>query len=200
LWALIAVISFLILLIIVLSLPVDFIFSFNTQKSPHLKIYLKAFYGLFHINLLKRREKRSLKQQEKKAIRESGKEFDPNVIIRIINIKGLFHQTAGLIKDLLHSLKIRKVVLDLKIGLEDPVDNGYLFTCVTPVNYLLSRTRHNITIQTLFENELIFYCNLYASIRLFPILIAGSTLRFLFSRPAFGIIKIFTGGRWRRKR
>ena len=199
-WALIAVISFLILIIIILSLPVDFIFNFNTQKSPQLRIYLKAFYGLFHVNLLKRREKRSPKQQEKKSIRKSGKEFDPNVIIQIISIEGLFRQATCLIKDLLHSIKIRTVVLDLKIGLEDPVDNGYLFACVTPVNYLLSRTRHNINIQTLFENELIFYCNMYASIRLFPILIVGSSLRFLFSRPAFGIIKIFTGGRWRRKR
>jgi hypothetical protein len=200
LWVLIALASIILLIVIILSLPIDIIFSFNTQKSPHLSLHLKLLYGLFRVNLRGDRGKQDPRQEQKKTSQKPDKRFNPNVIVGILGIRGILRQVYILIRDLLRSSKIKTLDLNLKVGLEDPVDNGYLFTFIAPVNYLLARTPYDITLQTVFENELVLECDIYSKIRSFPILIAGGLLRFVFSSPGYQTVKLFMDREWQRKR
>jgi hypothetical protein len=196
LWAVIALISLLAVIVIVLSLPVDILFSLNTQRSQWINLNINWCFGLVRINLRKVKGRQTVKCQKHK----SPSKFGYDTIVRIIRIRGIFRQVFNLVRNLICSFEIRTLDCELRIGLEDPVDNGYLFAGIIPINHLLNRTSHNINIQAAFENELIFDCNALARIRTFPLVIVGSVLGFLFSRPVFKAIRIMADARWRKRR
>lgn len=198
-WAVITLISLFVLLIIILCIPVDILFSLNTRRNQWFEIYLNWWFGLVRINLRRETGRSAVKRQELTEKKKSPDIVDYNTIIRIIRIKNIFRRVYQLIRDLIHTVKIKIFNLDMRIGLEDPVDNGYLFACITPLNYLLSGKYHNINIQPVFENELVFDSNVTVYVRTFPILIVGSVLGFIFSRPVLEAIGILWNRRWHRK-
>jgi hypothetical protein len=200
LWALIAIIALIVLLIITLSLPLDIVFSLNTWTPNWLKIDLNWCWGLVRIKLNRGEKSKTLKPPHKTVKKKSATAINADTIFRIITIDGIVRQLLVLIRDLLSTINIKTFSLDIRIGFEDPVDNGYLFACIIPFSYLLGRTNRSINIQTAFENELVFDCNAYVRIRTFPILIVGFLLVFIFSKPVLRAIKIIMDVRWRKKR
>lgn len=199
-WAVIALIALLVLFIVFLSLPVDFVISLNTRRTVWFHVYLKWCFGLFHFNLRRDKTSQTSNQNKNKLPAESGTDFKITTALRLLGIRGIVRQIYILARDCLRTFRIKTLNIDFRIGLEDPVANGYLFACIIPFNHLLGRTRHNINIQTLFDNEFIFDGEAIARIRTIPIAIIGSVLVFIFSRPGFETIKILMDARWRRKK
>jgi hypothetical protein len=200
LWAVIAFISLFFLLLIVLCIPLDIRFSLNTGRNQWFKIHLYWFFGLVRTDLRKKIDRPDAEPGELSEKKNSPDKFDYNTIIRIIRVRNIFPQAYHLIKGLIRSIQIKIFSMYLRIGLEDPVDNGYLFACIAPFQYLLSRNYKDIDIQPAFENELVFDGNMTIRIRTFPILIAGNLLAFMFSPPGLKVIGILWNRRWRRKR
>lgn len=199
-WAVIALISLFFLLLIVLCIPLDIRFSLNTGRNQWCKIHLYWFFGLVHSDLRKKIDHPDAEPGEPSDKKNSPDKFDYNTIIRIIRVRNIFPQAYHLIKGLIRSIQIKIFNMYLRIGLEDPVDNGYLFACIVPFQYLLSRNYKDIDIQPAFENELVFDGDMTIRIRAFPILIAGNLLGFIFSSPGFKVIGILWNRRWLRKR
>jgi hypothetical protein len=200
LWAVIALISLFFLLLIVLCIPLDIRCNLNTRRNQWFKIHLYWFFGLLRIDLRKKTDRTDIKPGELSEKKKAPVTFDYNTIIRIIRVRNIFPQAYHLIKGLIRSIKIRIFKMSLRIGLEDPVDNGYLFACITPLQYLLSRNYKDIDIQPVFENELIFDGDMTIRIRAFPVLITGNLLGFIFSPPGLRVIGILWNRRRRRKR
>ena len=69
-WAIIILASLIILFILILSIPLDFIFDINTRKSPRFSIRLSWLFGLVDTDLKKTKSK---PEQAKKTIEEKPK-------------------------------------------------------------------------------------------------------------------------------
>ena len=199
-WVVIALISLFVLLIIVLCIPVDILLSVNTKRNRWLDIYLLWWFNLVRINLRRQSDRHDVKPQEPSVKQKKPDILDYHTIIRIIRVRNIFPRVYYLIRDLIRSFKIKILNMDIRIGLEDPVDNGYLFACIAPFNYLLRRTGEDINIQPVFENELIFDGHIIVRVRTFPVLIIGNALGFLFSLPGLEVISIIWNRRWHRER
>jgi hypothetical protein len=200
LWVVIALISLIFLLLIVLCIPLDILFSLNTGRNQWFKIHLYWFFGLLGIDLRKKTDRPDTKSGEPSEKKKKPDKFDYNTFIRIIRIRNIFPQVYHLIKGLIRSIQIKIFSMSLRIGLEDPVDNGYFFACIAPFQYLLSRDYKDIEIQPVFENELVFDGDMTIRIRAFPILITGNLLGFIFSPPGLKAIGILWNRKWRRKK
>jgi hypothetical protein len=200
LWAVIALISLFFLLLIVLCIPLDILFNLNTGRNQWFKIHLYWCFGLLRIDLRKKTDRADVKPGKLTEKQKAHDEFDYNTIIRIIRIRKIFPQAYCLVKGLIRSIQIKTFSMSLKIGLEDPVDNGYFFACIAPFRYLLSRKYKDIDIQPVFENELVFDGDITFRIRVFPILIIGNLLGFIFSPPGLKAIGVLWNRKWRRKR
>jgi hypothetical protein len=199
LWVVIALISLFLLLLIVLCIPLDILFSLNTGRNQWFNIYLYWCFGLVRTDLRKKTERPDTGQARLSEKKKKPDTFDYNTFIRIIRIRNLFPQVYRLIKGLIRSIQIKFFNMSLKIGLEDPVDNGYFFACIAPFQYLLSGKHKDIDVQPVFENELVFDGDMTIRIRAFPILIAGNLLGFIFSPPGLKLIGILWNRKWRRK-
>ena len=199
-WVVIVLISLFFLLLIVLCIPLDILFSLNTGRNQWFNIRLFWCFGLVRTDLRKKTDRPDVEPRKLSEKKKTQDTFDYNTFIRIIRISNLFPQAYQLIKGLIRSIQIKILRMSLKIGLEDPVDNGYLFACIAPFQYLLNRNYKDITIQPVFENELVFDGDMTLRVRAFPVLIAGNLLGFIFSPPGLKVIGISWNRRWRRKK
>jgi len=177
-----ALASLLILIIIALSIPLDIVFYINTSDFSNRSLHFSWLFG--HICLKaggfsKKADRKTEKQKQKKT----GKQFRPEILLDIIRIKDLFKQVLNLRRNLFKSVHIKKLYLNITLGPEDPIQFGYLYAILAPVNILLERSRFDIMIIPVFEGQYVFDLFSKGTIRIYPVKILGAALLFIFSIP-----------------
>jgi hypothetical protein len=184
LWALYAFIVLIALIVVALSIPVDFVFKFDTSEF-HLKHFrVRWLFGLFEFNL----HKPSGKGKTVARLRKRARKRSPREILKILQVEGLFGQMRKLLANVFKSIRIKQLNADITIGLEDPVYCGYLFALAAPVNHLLGMTPYRVAINPVFEGQLILQLSAEGCVRAYPIRLLGAVLAFFFSAPAWKIM------------
>jgi len=185
LWALIGLSSLLCLVSVVLSSPLDLSFSIDTTSARGLSLRLAWLFGLFRFQL-------------RKGARRPQKP-DMSSAFRILGLKGMRSAIAKLIRTLLRCLEVRDLEGELIIGLDDPADTGMLMGALIPTGIALNQlTGRRFTIRPFFEGA-IFEGRGFIRVRVFPVKVLPATVRFLFSMPAFGVVKLVIASRWKRE-
>jgi len=111
---------------------------------------------------------------------------------------GLLDQSCTLLRDLIHSVKLRDLVLDLRIGLGNPFDTGMLFAFVGPlVACARSMLPYEMNFQALFNGPE-FEGHSHADLRFWPIIAVGAGLKFGFSRPVRRIARMYMVESWKK--
>ena len=187
-WALYTLIVLIVLVIVVLCIPVEFIFDFNTSEFSKRKFEFRWLFGLLRFKVQKAEKARPEAKSVKPA--SNKQKLQPGEILEILQVEGLFSQVKRLLSDIFTAVKIPRLSADIILGLEDPVHYGYLFAFTAPVNYLLGLTPYRIAVNAVFEGQLILECIAAGAIRVYPVMLFGSMLAFIFSAPGFRIIRI----------
>ena len=121
-------------------------------------------------------------------------------MFKILRIKGMLSQLKRLLKEILRHVNIRELNADFKVGLDDPADTGLLFAFVGPATVLSGYlSPHQIRVQPSFDSAG-FEGYLYAALRLRPIQVVSSFLRFAFSTAAMKAMKMLISSKWRKKK
>ena len=180
------------LTIFVLCLPLDAALSIDTSGRPKFRLRLVWVFGL-----VSKEVKREKKEPEKKRKRRIG--F--RTISRILRIKGLLRQVKDLVRDVIGQLKIRELAVNLKLGLDNPADTGFLFASIGSITPFLGLpSRYQLRVQPSFYEEAVFEGYLHVVLRLWPIKLVRPFIRFVFSLAALRVVKILVLSKWKRKK
>jgi hypothetical protein len=201
LWFIIVLVSLAVLTTLFLCIPLDLIFRGNTEGRPKCSIRLIWLFGLVSTELRRTRRK----PPEEREVEHKKKPGDLTQRLRlsldILQTKGLPTQLLSFIKRTIRQIKVRELVANLKVDLENPADTGLLFAFIAPANLLVNYfLPYPIKIQPSFTGESFIMGRLYGDIRLWPIQFAACLMGLAFSLPTMRVVKKLVIYKWKRKR
>jgi hypothetical protein len=193
------IVGIIILGVLILSIPIDLSWQLYIQGKPRFSLRWSWLFGLISREVKARRrpsgkEKVRRKFGITKAIRGMRTAYE------FLGIKGFKNQSMLLIKRVIHCFKIKKLEMEIYVGLDDPADTFYLFALTEPINRLLDYAQpYRVAIRTSFA-ESIFEGYSNGQLRLYPIELAPPLMQFIFSAPAFRLLKKVISNRWKKGR
>lgn len=200
-WVIVALASLAVILILVLSVPLDMAVRVSMPGKPRLRMKLVWLFGLVSKEITRRKKP----EEKKKVVKDKrkpgeGKRRFKN-IFKILRTRGLLKQLKVLLRDILGCLKIRDLAADFRVGLGDPADTGLLFALIAPTTSWLSTSfHHQIRVQPSFTDEATFQGHLSGAVRLSPIQLVIPLLKFVFSLATLRAVKKLVLAKWKRKK
>jgi len=189
------------IIIIVLCVPFDAALSVDTSDKPKFRLRLAWFFGLISKEVIREKKKPEEKKRvtEEKRKKKRGAEF--GTILNILRTKGLLKQFINLLKGILRQLKIRELAVNLRLGLENPADTGFLFAFIgSTTPFLNLPSRYQLKLQPFLSDEAVFEGYLRGVLSLQPIKLAGPFLGFVFSLATLRVLKTIILSKWKRKK
>lgn len=196
----VAIIGGLIVLgILLLSIPFDLTFRFESYSRPKFELRWAWFFGLLSGDFKPGKRKPGKSKARRK--------FDLILIqervrttLEFLRIRGLVTQFFIFIKRVWRSFKIRDFEAEFNIGLDDPSETFYLFAITEPFNRLINYVQpYAINIRPNFA-EPVFEGYAHGSFRIYPFLLVPPMVQFIFSPPSFRLMGRMVAIRWKRKR
>lgn len=194
-WAIITLASLAVILILVLCVPLDFVFRADVYGKPKFRLRLSWLFGLVGKELTGREKPEEKKKAvaDKREPRKRGKRA--RAVFAILRSRGLLRQIRRLLCDVLRRFNIKDLGADFRVGLGDPADTGLLFALVGSATVLFPR---KIRVEPSFEDEVVFEGYSYGTLRLQPIRLVSPFVRFVFSLATLRVIKKLVLTKWRK--
>ena len=200
-WVAISLASLILVIILVLCVPVDFVFRVDTRSRPRVKLRFVWFFGLVGKEIGKKKEKPPEKEERVKPVKRSKSRMNRQLILDITRTEGLFKQIKQFIKDLFSCLNLKEFIVDLIVHPDNPADTGILYALALPFNNLSdSRSSYRINIWPSFESDTIFKGNIVGSARIQPVKLFKPFARLVFSMPAVRLVYTFVSNKWKKEK
>jgi len=193
LWLIITLASLSLLLVLLLSIPVNLIFYFDTNRQPKASLSFSWMFGLISKRLGGKKKKP--KAPRKKKGKKKGSRFK---FWGILRTTGLLKQVLLLLRGILSCIHLKKFELQLKLGLDNPADTGFLFGYIYAVRGLLP-AKSGIAINPEFS-EAVIEGHSRGIVTLTPICFVGPLFRFVFSKTSLKILWGIITGKWKKKK
>jgi hypothetical protein len=186
LWIIYVLLGLILIAGIFLCMPVSFLINLDTYQSPHLQTRMRCLFGIIDLDLVRRKKKDESECKKKAPNKKHKRGIGIKKIISLLKVKGLFPRVFRFIRSVIKQIQIKDLTVNFKIGLEDPVDTGYLCAITTPLNFFIkSRFHRDFEIQTVFEGDIVLEGKAFTEIRIIPIRLVAITLGLIFSLPVF---------------
>lgn len=198
-WVVAALAGLVVLTAFILCVPIDASFNLTVSKNTRFRIRLIWLFGLIRKEL-HRKEKKPEKKEKRKEKPKKKRRIKFSTVIKILRTKGLLRQIKNLVKGVLRQFRIKELVADLRLGLDDPAETAILFAVVGVTRPFINLpSKYRISVQPYFHDEVVFEGYLNGILRLQPIRLVWPVLRFIFSMAVLRVMKILVLSRWRRK-
>lgn len=186
----------LLVIVLVLSVPVDLTFDFRTDGERKGMLRVGWLFGLVGKNLLPR--KKELAKKPKKP--KKPKKRDLKTLLSVIRTKGVLAGSIRLVRRMLTGFRVRQLDVDLRVGLDDPADTGIMYAVLWPL-MLRPGLFGPVTfrIEPVFE-EPVFEAALRGEVTIVPAQMVANLLRSAFSLVGLRVIKLMVVSRWKRKK
>ena len=192
-WLIITLASLFLLLVLLLSIPVNLVFCFDTDRQPKASLNFNWMFGLISKRLDGKKKKP--KVPRKKKTKKKGSRFR---FWGMLRTRGLLKQVLLLVNGVLSCIHLKKFELQLRLGLENPADTGFLFGYIYAVRGLLP-AKYSIAINPEFSEAVIEGYS-RGTVTLKPICLVVSILRFVFSIASLRVIWGLVTGKWKKKK
>jgi len=201
LWVIVALAGLAGLIILVLCVPLDATLNIDTFGRPKFRLSLVWLFGLISKELSRKKKRPEEKREITKEKPKKKRGIGFNTILKILRSKGLLRRLKGLVRDVFGQLKIRELGVNLKLGLDNPADTGFLFALIgSTTPFLNLPSQYQISVQPSFYDEAVFEGYLRGALRLQPIKLVGPFMKFVFSLAVFRVVKILVLSKWKRKK
>ena len=185
-------------LIAILSIPIDILCRLEVHEKPEFRIRLHWLFGLLKKDVRAKKKPPVKKPAKKKEKPKSGKDRKRLwAAFKILRIRGMPRQLARLVKAILHSFKIKELRVNFRVGLDNPADTAVVVGITDFIRLFWKPSfPHEIDIRADYEGDVVLvegYTHLV--VRVFPILIVTSLLRFLFSWRTIKAVRIMVASR-----
>ena len=179
----------------ILSIPFDILFRIEVYEKPNFRIRLKWLFGLLKKDI--RKKEKPAKKKAKPKPGEGRKWL--GAAFRIIRTKGMLKGLRRLVKGILSSFKIRELRVNLKVGLDDPADTAFLAGIISASRLFWKPSfPHEIDIRPDYEGQVFLEGYTHLTVRVLPIQIVASLLRFLFSWSTMKAVRIMVVAKWKK--
>lgn len=163
-----------------LAIPLDLGFAYRRGgDQPHASCAVAWLFGAIRLRLCPRPQAgRRRRKAVKRQARAGGR---PRRLLTMLRARGFPGRLVRLARDLLRCLHVRRLSLDVRLGLDDPADTGRLWGLVAPLASLLApppRTRIAITPDFTAQ---VFEMECRGQVRIVPLQLLAFGLLFLLS-------------------
>jgi hypothetical protein len=189
--ALYVIAGIVLFIVLVLSIPVDMTLDLEATERAGTKMRVGWLFGLFWKDIRGRRRK-------KKPVKKGRKGFMS--FLSVLRVRGLPEGILRLARRVFGRIKVGRMDVDIRLGLDDPADTGMMYSVLWPVLVPVNPFGPmNFRLEPVFE-EPTFEASLHGRVRVYPIQMVGSLLRFVFSPTGLRAIKAMAVSRWKRKK
>ena len=189
-WVIVSLSSLVGLLILLLSVPVDLTFSLEKGKGLRSRVRIGWLFGLVGKDF--GGNGRNLKPEKPK--RPGGRrKKSPRPFLAMLRTRATLGHSLKLAWQLIRTIRVRELEMDLKLGLGDPAETGQLFGLVSPVlANIRSTSSFHINVEPDFQEEdLCGYCR--GSVRAYPIRLVPPIILFALSLTTFQGVRALLG-------
>lgn len=188
-------------LIFLLAVPVNLVYALRKDDVWRGRLIVYWMFGLVRVSLRPGRRKAprpSKRRRKRRDIVVSGAKGAVRRrrdILAILRTRGLLRGLVDLLRDLLRSMRPRRLRVELVIGLEDPADTGRLAGVLAPLRLLFGKRTlgkaSNVSIDVTpdFSGPRLqgYSC---ASVQFVPLKLIAIIVGFLFSAPVFRAVRL----------
>jgi hypothetical protein len=189
------------LTIFLLAVPVNLVYALRKDDVWRGRLFVYWMFGLVRVSVRPGRRKAPRPSKRRRKRREmivsgaKGAVRRRHDVLAILRTRGLLRALIRLLRDLLRSLRPRRLRVELVIGLEDPADTGRLAGVLAPLRLLLGKRSlgkdSNVSIDVTpdFSGPRLqgYSC---ASVRFVPLELIAIVIGFLFSVPVFRAVRL----------
>ena len=199
--ALYIIVSVILFIILMLSIPADMTFDLATHEPVKAKIRIGCLFGLVGKDIRAPKKKKPEEKKKPKERKKRGiKSFLPLLRIKGLPAKILKVKYLKLVRQIFGCFRIKKLDVVLRVGLDDPYDTGMLcsvlwFTLIPPSPSSTVRFK----LEPVF-NQLAFEASLQGWVRLFPIQLVWPLVSFILSPTGLRLLKFMVVSRWKLKK
>jgi len=173
------------LFILLISVPVDFTFHFNSSGSPSFRFQIRWLFSLVKVDIGDRGKKKPQRTKRPMKKKVSSKPQFAKFVTRPLILR--FLQFAS---DLFHAFHFKQIDADLRAGLGEPAGTGMLWGSISAaLPFLATSYREQIRIVPDFGYEPVLEGSSTVILRFSPIKIVSMILTFVFSKPVMKSIK-----------
>lgn len=178
------ILGILALLVILLSIPLEFELIGQMQPGNKLRLRLTYLFGLISWNLSRGSRKEA--QPEARSTRPDKEGLSIAQVGDLLQTEGLIESLGSLVIELFRKIRTDRIEADLRISLGDDYYTGMLFGCLIPIIlYMETLPRSEVKLQPAFEEYILLEGSLFGNWRLSPIEVLNPCLSFAFSKPAW---------------
>ena len=181
------------LAILLLAVPVNLVYALRKDAVWRGRLIVYWMFGLFRVNVRLGQRKAARRRRKRRSKILSGTRAAVRRrrdVLAVLRTRGLLPGLVRTMRELLRSLRPRRLRVELVVGLEDPADTGVLAGMLAPLRLLFGRRAlgkgSNVSIEVTpdFSGPRLqgYSC---ASVRFVPLKLIAIVIGFLFSRPVF---------------
>ena len=180
-WVAAIVIGVFLFLVLLLAIPVDLVFYLEKEVDFKPRVGVGWLFGLVEKDISGKKAK---PKEEKKKGERNIKPF-----LAMLRTRGFLQRLFRFVKDIIRVIKIHRLKLNLRVGLDDPADTGLLFAAVGPAMvYTRSFSSLDVWVEPDFNQENFRgYCK--GDVRAFPIRFVPPLMFFVFSPATIRAVK-----------
>lgn len=172
--------------VLLISIPIDCKFQFDSSRSPSFNFQIGWLFSLVKIDT-GHKGKKSTKRPKRPRKKKKG--LSKIQFAKLIT-KPLVLRFLRLAKDVFHSLHFKQINADIRTGLGEPADTGMLFGSIfAAFPFLAASHQEQIQISPDFGDEPVFEGSSIGIVRFWPIEIFLMILIFIFSKPVLRLIR-----------
>jgi hypothetical protein len=187
--ALYIIAGIILLVILVLSIPVEVVFDLEVPGKAKSGVRVGWLFGLVWKEI--GRGRRKPKRKKKRGLKP---------FLSLLRTRGLPGKLPKLARQIVSRVKVRQLDAELRVGLDDPADTGVLCSIMWPVFISLSSSGPvKVRIEPSFA-EPALEASVHGRARLFPIAMVGPLLCFVLSLAGLRAARLMVVSRWRQRR
>ncbi len=180
--------AILAVLFAVLAVPVDVAFAAHRRERLEARLTVHWLWGLVRLPTEGGHKKPRKKKREKKGLSGARR------ALAVMRSDGFPRRVLRLFGDLLHRIHIRRLELDLRLGLDDPADTGRLWGLIGPAAALLALPSAARVAVTPEFAEPLLYLDAHAEARIVPAALLMVLAAFLLSPPTLRAVRAAVRG------
>lgn len=178
----------LIVVLLLLALPLDVSFRLNKEGVPGLRVGIAWGFGLIRRDFTQAASRHAAKSavtapRPKKPRHRGAKPKRKRTESAMIFVRnpGMPARLLRFAKDMLRQIRVREMMLNLDLGLDDPADTGRLYGALSPVLMLAQQVpRLDLRVRPDFTQE-VMQASGRGEVRVVPLAVLGVMLGFLLS-------------------
>jgi hypothetical protein len=201
LWFLIVLISLIVLLVFLSSIPLGMSFKLDTDDRPVFRLQVRWFFDLLRKPIVPRKEKIDLSAKKAKT-RSKKKKKRRKLTVRAVSgllNRSLLARVRRFLGEILRCLHVKNFQADFSLGTGDPADTGILFGILSPLVLSLPHFRNfSVFLEPDFSPDPVMRGKSSGQVRLVPARLVWALLKFILSWSVLRTVYQFLRLRWKK--